>query len=322
MFISLLACLLLVAAAASNERMYAYMTTRNAENTVQRRHAFALLQDGTLTKRFTEKIEQWRQGGQGDALWKFRGNLKFASPALRVKTVNGLYDLVMKYNALTEEHFSARGKSAPANHLIVMREKFGPDFPSDFRPTQNELNAIHDQFAALSGTGVADGTKWSEIWGNRSLVSESIFSILEEINTHIHSIEALQAWSTRTRFSFNSIKLEGPNQYEPFLAEDYDEKRFKLGLEMGGFYLAYARTGKNLHHIMENENLSLLEDGIRAEFQTGFISNTYVVWTQGYQPETDLKAQFQTWWLENNITGRFGCKLINIYGTTDVFRYT
>jgi hypothetical protein len=202
----------------------------------------------------------------------------------------------------------------PSDHLFVVREKFGPQYRANNQdlPTQPELNFLHEQFAQLFGTG---SIRNSVIWGNwndlfhdemikyggyssdqmRDLhldtdIPREQFALtllmkdaLELVNTTIHAIEAIGAWAMGSRFSFNSVKLGDKYPVELLPEEVFDDDDlWRLSLEMGGLYMDYAVTGKNLLMVMENSDFGSLENNIESfnkiQFQSLFDPHFYVVW--------------------------------------------
>ena len=133
---------------------------------------------------------------------------------------------------------------------------------------------------------------------------------LENINTQIHAIEALGLWSVQTRFSFNTLKLGAVKKYEPFQPEDFDEVNWKLALEMGGLYLAYAQTGKNLFHVMLDNDFGSLDGNDetfdKIQFQDGFKAKLYVAWTLSNETEAEVRDRFASWWQKHDMTGKYG----------------
>ena len=137
--------------AARNERIFAYMDTRNEAGTQKRKHVFALSTEGSLAQRVTSKINEWRE--QDDE--HYSCTLNFASPEVRNQSVNRLYGSVTQFNRLAREYFARENKTVPADHLFTMTENFGPSFEQDnlYLPTRNELNLLHQQVSSFLNNG-------------------------------------------------------------------------------------------------------------------------------------------------------------------------
>jgi hypothetical protein len=315
--------------AASEIRFFAYMDARNEDGSMKRSHVYALSTAGTLAHRFTSKIEEWRSVTNGDAPLRYSKTLAFPSPAERSKNLLNLYYAIDDYNRLTTMIFETQGKTTPPNHLIVMREQFGPEYEesNQYVPTKQELNSLHDQFAKLLGPG--GGSRVSPVWGNWTELLENEISnshgvdpnlqrrennlvirirgLLNDINTLIHATEAMSPWSIRNRFTFNVLNFG--SGYEPFLDEDYEPDRWRMALEMGGLYMAYTKTGKNLLVIAVDDDIDSLKNNAELNtilFQEGFSARLYAVWSLANDTEANKQTILKDFWQKHDITNKYG----------------
>ena len=143
-----------------------------------------------------------------------------------------------------------------------------------------------------------------------------MFDLLEHIDKHLHQIQALGPWQVANHFTFNALQLDqtyGTEPAAPLLApDDYNPDRWNYNLEMGGLYVGYTRSGKNLLQVMHDNDMTVLEHDKYSnkqhliEFQQEFKSQMYVVWTLGNETNQAKKDRFYNWWQENDITGKFG----------------
>ena len=338
------------------QRIFAYMDTRNADGTKKRTHVFALTTQGTLARRFTSKIDEWRLLSE-DPKEPFRYNrtLEFPSPKERNSRVVRLYNDIIEYNKLASEYFEREGKVVPQDNLMIIQQRFGPNYPAknQYLPTRAELNRLHEKFALLLGPG--QGNPRTPVWGdwNKRLHHEMIewmgiprekvekmnvnvfnakdedhaalwknnhnalvvrmFDLLEDINARIHAVEAVGPWAVHTRFTFNNMKL-GPllHKHEMFEPEDYEPDRWHMAMEMGGLYMAYAKTGKNLYACFVDNDIGSLKhhkDLNTIQFQEGFYPEMYVYWGLGNETEAGRRKAFKSWWDKNDLTGTYGWEL-------------
>ena len=99
-------------------------------------------------------------------------------------------------------------------------------------------------------------------------------------------------------------------EYQAFEEEDYDADRWRLAMEMGGLYLQYSMTGKNLLNIMHDDDLGSLENNTeeceKVQFQDGFGPGVYVVWTLNKEAEVEKERIFKFWWWYFGLTDKYG----------------
>ena len=150
-------------------RLFAYMDTTSEDGLQKRTHVFALTMAGTLSERVTSQIDAWRTPDEGEhEPHRFSKTLEFPSPKKRNERVISLYNKIIQYNQLATKYFERQGQKVPEDHLIVMREAFGPHHQerNKYFPTLHELNTLHEFFSMLRGTGTSSEEYTSAIRGN------------------------------------------------------------------------------------------------------------------------------------------------------------
>ena len=333
-------------AASENKRYFAYMDARNEDGSKKRTHVYALTTAGTLAARFTSKIDEWRREVP-DGLEPLRYNktLALPSPEERNKRVLHLYAAIDEFNTLSHKFFERQGKKVPQDHLLIMRQNFGPGYEdsNQYLPTGEELNSLHEQFALLLGPGAGDPTSpvwgnWTEhlhhemvqylghspedvqalgidvfnahdvdssLWQHPDAIVLRMYDLLEHVNTRIHATENMNPWSVHHRFTFNTMKLGNALKHELFVEEDYEPDRWRMAMEMGGLYMAYAKTGKNLYALMIDNDINSLKNHAKLntiQFQEGFYPELYAVWSLGNETEAEKRRDFQQFWDEHNVS--------------------
>ena len=154
--------------------------------------------------------------------------------------------------------------------------------------------------------------------------------------THPGQEKALGDWAVQHRFSLNTLRLQQlpkdndnndqlhhyHHHYEPFEDQDYEENLWRLAFEIGGLYLAYNKEpSKHLLHIMDDGDLAALEKkkndapgGVisnNIQFQDGFSSGLFVVWTLFNETEAGKRFRFKEWWQKHRITKKYGYEFGN-----------
>jgi hypothetical protein len=99
-------------------------------------------------------------------------------------------------------------------------------------------------------------------------------------------------WAIQNRFTFNTSPLgKGLGKHYYFEDSDYDPTLWHMALEMGGLYMAYTKVGKNIFSLMIDNDLGSLKRNAelgQIQFQEGFMSELYAVWSVGNQTEVRL----------------------------------
>lgn len=107
------------------------------------------------------------------------------------------------------------------------------------------------------------------------------------------------------RFTFNTFKLGDIISHEPLLDEDFEPDRWRMSMEMGALYLAYAAKGKHLLSIMIDNDMNALKNNAEVQtiqFQDSFNPELYTVWMLSKEAETRKRRHFKEFWDEHNVS--------------------
>jgi hypothetical protein len=175
--------------------------------------------------------------------------------------------------------------------------------------THEQLNFIHSKFEEYANLYLDVNLKKSEVKLKESFKKKITYN-LNNINNCVHTLESIidideSIGHVNGWFTFSLKNKEGDTFEQNLKEEDFD--LFTLEEKFGWLYLGYATTGKNLHHIMKDNNVDILKEGGKASPQITFSTNLLGLFGSYAKRHEDEMRIFNTWWDENNIS-QYGYK--------------
>lgn len=206
--------------------------------------------------------------------------------------------------AVSELNKNIRAFNERNNRNLVI-----PEVPS--HPDQVILNEVHSLFEEhIKGYRI----EYNENRIDTALMSE-LSRYLNSINRGVHSIEGINATPengpARGWFTFTMLSKEHKIFREELTEDDYDH--FSLGRKFGDLFLGYATAGKNLFHIMSDNDLDLIKSGGEASPQKTFSTNTIGIFSGDITHEYEFD-RFEKWFKENELE-KYGYDLHSKYNS-------
>lgn len=159
--------------------------------------------------------------------------------------------------------------------------------------SRDELNRLHEEFH-----------KYIEENPNppRDSIEAKIAKLCHRLNDLVHLTEG--AWYSRYRENpeLRVIATGLEHMHVPYEDEDYQFKENVL--REGTLYIGYATPGKNLHHCVQDDDMSVIEQGLVRPSQGISCEIHFEITGQSVitdQTETQEIEKFDTWCEENNV---------------------
>ncbi len=153
-----------------------------------------------------------------------------------------------------------------------------------------------------------------------SPLARQLFNDLNRINQGVHSLEGIIGIPDSERasgwFTFTLCAETGEHIQADLEDNDYDH--FSLGRNFGDLFLGYSTTGKNLFHLMMNDDFELIRQGGKASPQITFSTNT-ICFFSSLVTHQDMFARLEKWFKDNKLE-QYGYKLESKYNSLGYLR--
>lgn len=196
------------------------------------------------------------------------------------------------------------------NNSIQYFNRFNPD-GRKFELSVNDevgnetLNNIHNDYENLANYYFQFKRPKDTKLRWKKAFHQNIIKHLNNVNNCVHALESIiqineadsniNGW-----FAYSLCAPIGDKIKIPLEEEDYD--LFTMDEEFGDLFLGYATTGKNLYHIMKDNDIKLLDDGAKASPQRLFSANSLAIFSSYKKNHDKEMAEFNKWWDENDIS--------------------
>ncbi|MDK2764849.1 MAG: hypothetical protein KYX63_12775 [Alteromonas macleodii] len=185
--------------------------------------------------------------------------------------------------------------------------------PSDFSSDVKLLNQIHSMFEDFGYQLQSKGWLFDKL--QSSDIRTHCSSLLDEINCNVHLLEGAvnDFYKPKTNTScWLSLPFRG---HDKLPMKDSLKDLFQLSSNFGDLFLGYATRGKNLQHIMKDNDVELLRHAsatpqkyISKGVISLFTGDKETKWSENKNSsEEHRRKMFNEWFDENNIA-QFGYK--------------